>query len=201
MTQSALDVIRFDLQEAADGLAKLLENRQAQEAIAAAGSAMASCIRGGGKVLSCGNGGSLCDAMHFAEEMTGRFRDDRPPYAATAISDASHMSCVGNDYGYEYGFSRYVTGVGRPGDVLLAISTSGTSRNILAAVSAAKEKGITVVGLTGKAGSPLAEQADIAVVTPAGRYADRVQELHIKVIHILIELTERELNPENYPEN
>ena len=156
--------------------------------------------RAGGKVLSCGNGGSLCDAMHFAEEMTGRFRNDRQPYAAIAISDPSHMACVGNDYGYEAVFSRYVEGVAKKGDVLLAISTSGTSRNILAAVRAAKAQGVKVIGLTGRHDSPLEELADVAVVTPAGRYADRVQELHIKVIHILIELTERQLNPENYPD-
>ena len=136
--------------------------------------------------------------MHFAEEMTGRFRSDRPGYAAIAISDASHMSCVGNDYGYRDVFSRYVRAVGQEGDVLLAITTSGTSGNVIDAVDAAHEKGMTVVGLTGKPESPLAQKADIAIVTPAGRWADRVQELHIKTIHIMIELVERELAPQNY---
>ncbi|MBA3255005.1 MAG: SIS domain-containing protein, partial [Burkholderiaceae bacterium] len=147
----------------------------------------------------CGNGGSMCDAMHFAEELTGRFRDNRPGYAALAISDASHLSCVGNDYGYDQVFARFIEAHGRAGDVLLAISTSGTSRNVLSAVDVAHRLGMKVIGLTGRAATPLAESADIAIVTAAGRYADRVQELHIKVIHILIELVERRLAPENYP--
>ena len=193
MPMNALDVIRFDLQEAAEGLNRLIGSPEVLENISRAADLIVEAQKAGGKVLSCGNGGSLCDAMHFAEEMTGRFRNDRPPYAAIAISDPSHMACVGNDYGYEAVFSRYVEGVAKKGDVLLAISTSGTSRNILAAVRAAKAQGVKVI-------SPLEELADVAVVTPAGRYADRVQELHIKVIHILIELTERQLNPENYPD-
>ncbi|MCH3936024.1 MAG: D-sedoheptulose 7-phosphate isomerase [Mesosutterella sp.] len=200
MPMNALDVIRFDLQEAAEGLNRLIGSPEVLENISRAADLIVETQKAGGKVLSCGNGGSLCDAMHFAEEMTGRFRNDRPPYAAIAISDPSHMACVGNDYGYEAVFSRYVEGVAKKGDVLLAISTSGTSRNILAAVRAAKAQGVKVIGLTGRHDSPLEELADVAVVTPAGRYADRVQELHIKVIHILIELTERQLNPENYPD-
>ena len=142
----------------------------------------------------------MCDAMHFAEEMTGRYRQNRKPYRAAAISDVSHMACVGNDYGYEHVFSRWVAGMGRAGDVLLAITTSGTSANIVAAAREAKARGMQVVALTGRAGSPIAEIADVAVVTPAGRWADRVQELHIKVIHILIELIERELDAQNYNE-
>ena len=138
--------------------------------------------------------------MHFAEEMTGRYRQDRKPYRAAAISDVSHMACVGNDYGYEHVFSRWIEAMGTDKDVLIAITTSGTSKNIVAAAKAAKTKGVTVVALTGKSGSPITELADIAVVTPAGRWADRVQELHIKVIHILIELIERELDAQNYNE-
>ena len=140
----------------------------------------------------------MCDAMHFAEELTGRFRDDRPGYAALAISDAGHLSCVGNDYGYDQVFARFLEAHGRAGDVLLAISTSGTSKNVLAAAAVAQRIGVRVIALTGHAGTPLTELADIAIVTPAGRYADRVQELHIKVIHILIELVERHLAPGNY---
>jgi D-sedoheptulose 7-phosphate isomerase len=137
--------------------------------------------------------------MHFAEEMTGRFRSDRRPYAAVAIADASHMACVGNDYGYEYVFSRYVEAHGQPGDVLIAISTSGTSRNVLRAVEAARAKGVKVVAMTGRKDSPLAKAADAAIVTPGGtKWADRVQELHIKCIHIMIELVERKLDPQNY---
>ena len=190
--------VKAALIEARKALDALIAADETQEAIVSAAQAMVQAIRGGKKILSCGNGGSLCDAMHFAEEMTGRFRSDRPGYAAIAISDASHMSCVGNDYGYRDVFSRYVRAVGQEGDVLLAITTSGTSGNVIDAVDAAHEKGMTVVGLTGKPESSLAQKADIAIVTPAGRWADRVQELHIKTIHIMIELVERELAPQNY---
>lgn len=184
--------------EAREALEALIAADDTQQAIVEAAQLMVEAIRSGKKILSCGNGGSLCDSMHFAEEMTGRFRSNRPGYAAIAISDASHMSCVGNDFGYRDVFSRYVQAVGQPGDVLLAITTSGTSGNVIDAVQAAHAKSMKVVGLTGKFDSPLAQQADVAIVTPAGRWADRVQELHIKTIHILIELIERELAPENY---
>ena len=194
----AKEHVKAALVEARQALDALIAADQTQEAIVQASELMAETIRRGGKILSCGNGGSLCDSMHFAEEMTGRFRSDRPGYAAIAIADASHMSCVGNDYGYRAVFSRYVEAVGRPGDVLLAITTSGTSANVIDAVEAAHKNGMKVVGLTGKFDSPLAQKADVAIVTPAGRWADRVQELHIKCIHILIELLERQLAPENY---
>ena len=194
----AKEHVKAALVEARQALDALIAADQTQEAIVQASELMAETIRRGGKILSCGNGGSLCDSMHFAEEMTGRFRSDRPGYAAIAIADASHMSCVGNDYGYRAVFSRYVEAVGRPGDVLLAITTSGTSANVIDAVEAAHKSGMKVVGLTGKFDSPLAQKADVAIVTPAGRWADRVQELHIKCIHILIELVERQLAPENY---
>ena len=135
----------------------------------------------------------MCDAMHFAEELSGRFRDERPPYAAVAISDPGHLSCVANDYGYEQVFARYLQAHGRAGDVLLAISTSGASANVLAAARLARARGIGVVALTGRADSPLAALADCTIATPGGRYADRIQELHIKVIHILIELVEHQM--------
>jgi D-sedoheptulose 7-phosphate isomerase len=169
------------------------------ERIAQAGSLLADTFAAGGRAYSCGNGGSMCDAMHFAEELTGRYRDDRPGYAAVAISDPSHLTCVGNDYGYEQVFARYVAAHGRRGDLLLAITTSGTSRNVVAAATKARELGMKVVALTGRPNTPITELADIAIVTPGGSYADRVQELHIKVIHILIELVERRLAPQNYP--
>lgn len=190
--------VKAALTQARDALEALIAADETQEAIVKASELMIEAIRSGHKILSCGNGGSLCDSMHFAEEMTGRFRSDRPGYAAIAIADASHMSCVGNDYGYRDVFSRYVRAVGQPGDVLLAITTSGTSANVIDAVDVAHEKGMKVVGLTGKLESPLAQKADVAIVTPAGRWADRVQELHIKTIHILIELVERTLAPQNY---
>ncbi|HIU74159.1 MAG TPA: SIS domain-containing protein [Candidatus Aphodousia faecipullorum] len=194
----ATQTIKEALIEAQTALQALIANEEAILAIDSASNAMAQAIQSGHKILSCGNGGSLCDSMHFAEEMTGRFRQDRPGFAAIAIADASHMSCVGNDYGYEEVFARYVSAVGQKGDVLLAITTSGTSKNVLKAVVAAKQKGMVVVGLTGKALSPLAQEVDIAIVTPAGRWADRVQELHIKCIHIMIEQVERLLAPQNY---
>ena len=194
----AKEHVKAALLEAREALEALITADDTQQAIVEAAQLMVEAIRSGKKILSCGNGGSLCDSMHFAEEMTGRFRSNRPGYAAIAISDASHMSCVGNDFGYRDVFSRYVQAVGQPGDVLLAITTSGTSGNVIDAVQAAHAKSMKVVGLTGKFDSPLAQQADVAIVTPAGRWADRVQELHIKTIHILIELIERELAPENY---
>ena len=195
----AVTDVKVALLDAQKALNALLANEEALNAIDAAGQLMADTIAAGGKILSCGNGGSLCDAMHFAEEMTGRYRLNRPGFAAIAISDPSHMSCVGNDYGYDEVFARYTQAVGREGDVLLAITTSGTSKNVIKAVEAAKANGMKVVGMTGRAGTPLAEMAAIAIVTPSGSaYADRVQELHIKAIHIMIELVERRLAPENY---
>jgi D-sedoheptulose 7-phosphate isomerase len=190
--------VKNTLDEALGALQALIGNEVMLQRIAAAGQLLADTFAAGGRAYSCGNGGSMCDAMHFAEELTGRFRDDRPGYAALAISDPSHLSCVGNDYGYQQVFARFIEAHGRAGDVLLAISTSGTSKNVLAAVDAARQRGMKVIGLMGRERAPLAESADIAIVTTAGQYADRVQELHIKVIHILIELVERKLAPENY---
>jgi len=184
--------------EAREALDNLLADEAMLSEIDRAGEMMAEAIRAGHRIYSCGNGGSLCDAMHFAEEMTGRYRKNRRPYAATSIADASHLACVANDFGYEEVFSRYVEGVGQPGDVLLGITTSGTSRNVIRAAEAARAKGMKVISLTGKPGNPMAALSDAAIVTPGGRYADRVQELHIKCIHIFIELVERRLNPENY---
>jgi len=190
--------VKNTLDEALSALQALIGNEVMLQRIAAAGQLLADTFAAGGRAYSCGNGGSMCDAMHFAEELTGRFRDNRPGYAALAISDASHLSCVGNDFGYEQVFARFIEAHGRAGDVLLAISTSGTSKNVLAAVDTARQRGMKVIGLTGRERTPLAESADIAIVTTAGQYADRVQELHIKVIHILIELVERRLAPGNY---
>jgi len=155
---------------------------------------MIASIQNEGKIISCGNGGSMCDAMHFAEELTGRFREDRKAIGAVSISDSSHMSCVGNDYGYDEIFSRYVTGVGRKEDILLAISTSGNSENVLRAALAAKEKGMKVVGLTGKTGGKLAEVCDVEIRVPHNGYADRTQEIHIKIIHSLIHYIEENLD-------
>jgi len=178
--------ITDQFQEAAEILLKFNKNPENFEKICASGELMASALKGKKKIISCGNGGSMCDAMHFAEELSGRFRDNRPGLAAIAISDPSHITCVGNDYGFDAIFSRYVEAVGQEGDVLLAISTSGNSKNVIAAIKAAKAKGMMIVGLTGKSGGAMADLCDIEIRAPFSDYADRAQEIHIKVIHSLI---------------
>ena len=165
---------------------QLFNNSENISKITRAGDIMTSSIKDGGKIISCGNGGSMSDAMHFAEELTGRFRDDRPSIAALSISDPSHITCVGNDYGFDSIFSRYIEGVGKPGDVLLAISTSGNSKNVINAINEAKRKGMAVIGLTGKTGGEMANLCDVEIRAPHSEYADRAQEIHIKVIHSLI---------------
>lgn len=182
--------IAYHFSEAAEILQKFVSVPANFERIKAAGDLMVQAVKNGGKVLSCGNGGSMCDAMHFAEEMTGRYRENRPPLAAISLSDASHMSCVSNDYGYDYVFSRFVEALGQKGDVLLAISTSGNSTNVIHAIEAAKKKGVLVVGLTGKDGGKMANLVDVEIRAPHSQYADRAQEIHIKVIHALIDYIE-----------
>ncbi len=179
-----------EFNEAQAVLTRFMEDSSNWDKIVAAGNLMADAISQGCKVLSCGNGGSMSDAMHFAEELTGRFRENRPGMAAVAISDPTHITCVGNDYGFDYIFSRYVEAVGQSGDVLLAISTSGNSPNVLNASKAAREKGIKVVALTGKSGGELAQVADIELRAPHMGYSDRIQEIHIKIIHVLIQYIE-----------
>jgi len=158
-----------------------------------AGNLMVEALRNGKKIISCGNGGSMCDAMHFAEELTGRYRDNRPALAAISISDPSHIACVGNDYGYDFVFSRYLEAVGNEGDVLLGISTSGNSGNVLNAIEVARKKGMKVVGLTGKDGGKMAGICDVEIRAPHSKYADRAQEIHIKCIHSLIDHIERNI--------
>jgi len=182
--------IKSHFTEAAAVLSAFMDDANNITQIVKAGDTMVECLKNGGKIMSCGNGGSHCDAMHFAEELSGRYRDNRPALAAMAITDVSHMSCVGNDYGFEFVFSRMVEALGREGDVLLAISTSGHSPNILRACESAKEKGMKIVALTGKDGGKLAALADIEIRAPHTPYADRAQEIHIKVIHALIDLIE-----------
>ena len=184
-------IIRQELEEAAVVLNRFLDDEANLESIDLAAQLLSESFKAGGKVLSCGNGGSHCDAMHFAEELTGRFRENRPGYAAIAISDPSHISCVSNDFGYEYVFSRYVEAVGREGDVLLGISTSGNSGNIIKAVEAARAKGMKVILLSGKDGGKMAGMADVEIRVPHFGYADRIQEIHIKAIHIMIQLIEK----------
>ena len=185
------DLIRAELTEARTVLDRFLAGPANLAHIAAAAELMAVSLKSGGKILTCGNGGSLCDAQHFAEELSGRYRADRRALAALALTDASHLTCVGNDYGFEFVFSRFVEALGRPGDVLLAISTSGNSPNVLRAAEAAKAAGMTVVSLTGKDGGALAGLSDVEIRAPHAGFADRIQEIHIKVIHILILLIEK----------
>ena len=161
--------------------------------IESAGQLLVVAFNDGKKVISCGNGGSMCDAMHFAEELSGRFRDDRKALPALSISDPSHITCTANDYGYEHIFSRYIEAVGAEGDVLLAISTSGNSENVLKAIDAAQKKGMKVIGLTGKDGGKMADKVNIEIRAPHSEYADRAQEIHIKVIHSLIHVVELEI--------
>ena len=193
-----LSHIRNSLEEARTALDNFIANEQALKSIERAAELLVESFENKGKAFSCGNGGSMCDAMHFAEELTGRYRKNRPGIAAVSISDASHISCVANDFGYDHIFSRYIESHGRAGDVLIAISTSGKSPNVIKAAEAARTLGVKVVALTGKPGSALEALADVCICAPGGDFADRVQELHIKVLHILIELVERKLAPENY---
>ena len=188
----SIEQIADQFSEANEILQKF-NNSENHKKIADAASIMAAAVKDGGKIISCGNGGSMCDAMHFAEELTGRFRNDRNSIPALSISDPSHISCVGNDYGFEFIFSRFIEGVGNSDDVLLAISTSGNSVNVVNAIAAAKKKGMKVIGLTGKDGGKMAEMCDIEIRAPYSKYADRAQEIHIKVIHSLILTIESKL--------
>ncbi|MFV0575547.1 MAG: D-sedoheptulose 7-phosphate isomerase [Vibrio sp.] len=187
------DLIRSELTEAAKVLEAFLSDDKNIQDIEDAAKLIADSFKQGGKVLSCGNGGSHCDAMHFAEELTGRYRENRPGYPGIAISDPSHLSCVSNDFGYDYVFSRYLEAVGQKGDVVFGLSTSGNSGNILKAMETAKAKGMKTIALTGKDGGKMAGIADVEIRVPHFGYADRIQEVHIKVIHIVIQLIEKEM--------
>ena len=182
-----------ELEESLSVLKNFIKQEKEQNSIEQAANLIVLSLKNGGKIITCGNGGSSCDAMHFAEELTGRYRENRKALPAIAISDSSHMSCVANDYGYKYVFSRYLEALGNKGDVLLAISTSGNSENVLEAVKEAKNKGMLVVALTGKDGGKLLPLADVCINVPHVGYADRIQEVHIKIIHILILLIEQSM--------
>ena len=189
-----MENIRNHFIEAREVLDSFISDPQNFLHIEQAGKIIVNAIKSGGKVISCGNGGSMSDAMHFAEELSGRYRNDRPAYAAIAISDPGHLSCVANDYGYAFVFSRMVEAVGSEGDVLFAISTSGNSENILKAIEAARKKGMKVIGLSGKEGGKMAGLCDVEIRAPRSEYADRAQEIHIKVIHSLIDYIEKTLS-------
>ena len=187
------ELIRTSLIEAEQTLASFLADEKTVESIAQAADYCSTSLQNGHKIISCGNGGSLCDATHFAEELTGRYRNNRRPLPAIAINDPAYMTCTGNDFSFNDVFSRYIEGVGCDGDVLLAISTSGNSANIVRAAQQAKVQGMKVIALTSKGLNKLAEVADIAICAPKAAHSDRIQEIHIKVIHILIQAIENEL--------
>ncbi len=187
------EIIKGEFSQAAQVLEKFMSNDHNITLIERAAKVISDSIIQGGKIISCGNGGSHCDAMHFAEELTGKYRENRRAIPAICISDPSHISCVGNDYGYEFIFSRYIDALGNNGDVLLGLSTSGNSMNIIRAAEIAKEKGMKVIILSGKDGGKLAPLADVELRVPHHGYADRIQEVHIKIIHILMLLIEKQV--------
>jgi D-sedoheptulose 7-phosphate isomerase len=186
-------LIQENLSEAQEVLKEFIQQPENMEAIEKAAAIMVKAVKDGRKIISCGNGGSMTDAMHFAEELSGVFREKRPALPAISISDPSHITCTANDYGFDEIFSRYVEGVGQQGDVLLAISTSGNSMNIIKAVEAARGKGMKIVGLTGKSGGLMAGMVDQEIRVKGRKHSDRIQEVHIKVLHILVLLIEREV--------
>lgn len=193
----SMSFIRSSLLEAQSTLNKFIEDEKNVKDIERSIQLFVDSFKSGGRVFSCGNGGSMCDSLHFAEELTGRYRKNRAPLPATGISEAGHVTCVANDFGFDHIFSRFVEAWGQKGDVLLAISTSGNSANVIKAVEVAKAKGMKVVGLLGKDGGKLKSMVDVAMVIDCP-ITDRIQEIHIKCIHIFIEGIERQLFPENY---
>lgn len=187
------DLIVHSLTEAQQALDLFISDPASVEAIDKASEIMASCLEAGGKIISCGNGGSLCDATHFAEELTGRYRGNRRPFPAMSVNDPAYLTCTANDFDYDVVYARSVEAFGKPGDVLLAISTSGNSANVVKAAEAARAAGMKVVGLTAKGETKLKSLSDVCVCAPRTAHSDRIQEIHIKVIHILIETIESRL--------
>ena len=192
-----LNTIRDALLDAQDMLNRFTQNPENIATIAKTAEMMRDVFEREGRIFTCGNGGSLCDAVHFAEECTGKFRDDRRPLPAIALSDAGAITCTANDFGFSEIFARPLSALGHPGDLLVALSTSGNSANVIRAAETARSHGIRVFGLLGKDGGELKHHCDIYLIAP-GDTADRIQEIHIKVLHILIEHVERLMFPENY---
>lgn len=178
--------------EAAILLNRLRDDARILDTLGEMAGRILSTFEADGKVLVCGNGGSMADAMHFAEEWTGRFRADRRPYPVLALGDPTHLTCVGNDYGFDQVFERLVRALGRPGDTLLVLSTSGNSRNLVLAAEAGRQQGVAVLGLLGRGGGDLLALCDVAAVMP-GETSDRIQELHMLALHCLIEAVEGRL--------
>ncbi|MDR1724104.1 MAG: D-sedoheptulose 7-phosphate isomerase [Tannerella sp.] len=184
------DLIRNSLEEARRTMERFVSDGATTEAIAAAAAMIANAISNGNKAITCGNGGSLCDATHFAEELTGRFRNNRRPLPAVAINDPAHITCVANDYGYDDIFAAYVEALGAEGDVLICFSTSGNSENILRAAAKARTKEMKTIAMTRRSPNRLADLADIAIAVEHDGYSDRIQEMHILAVHIIIETVE-----------
>jgi D-sedoheptulose 7-phosphate isomerase len=180
--------------EARRVLDAFLADREALDAATRGSEMLTRTLREGRKVLICGNGGSLCDAAHFAEELTGRFRADRPPLAAIACTEPGHLTCTANDYGFDQVFARWVHALGAPGDALVLLSTSGASANIARAVDAAKAIGMPTIALLGKGGGPLRHRCTVELIAP-GETSDRIQEIHMLVLHTWVEEIERALFP------
>jgi D-sedoheptulose 7-phosphate isomerase len=193
-----IEPLRAAFEEASATLEAFLADPRCLEGVGRFAAQAEETFRRGGKLLACGNGGSMCDAMHFAEEWTGRFRSDRDPLPAIAFSDPSQLTCIANDFGYDEVFARLVAAYGRPGDLLVVLSTSGGSPNIIRACEVARERDILTVGLLGKGGGRVAELVDVPIVVPRATTSDRIQEVHIKCLHIAIEVVERRLYPGNY---
>lgn len=186
-------LIKSHFIEAENTLQQFLSNENNFHKIKEAVELISAALKNGNKIISCGNGGSHCDAMHFAEELSGRYRENRPALAAIAISDPSHITCVGNDYGFDFVFSRMIEAIGKEGDVLFALSTSGNSKNVLQAIDAAKKLNMKIIGLTGKDGGKMAAHCNVEIRAPFSQFADRAQEIHIKVIHSIINAVETKL--------
>ncbi len=191
------EILKQHLQEASSILNDFSSNEKYLHSVEEASLIITESLRAGNKIISAGNGGSMCDAMHFAEELSGKWRTDRKPLPAISISDPSYITCVGNDYGFLRIFSRYLEAIGKPGDVFFGITTSGNSENIQRACMEAKSKDMKVIVLTsdnnGDIQQHFSEYVDVFVLTPKSSYADRVQELHIKIIHTLIDIIEKKL--------
>ena len=192
-----LHSIRDALLEAQDVLDRFIRNPENIATIAGTAELIRDVFEREGRVFTCGNGGSLCDAIHFAEECTGKFRSDRKPLPAIALGDVGHITCTANDFGFAEIFARPLLALGHPGDLLIVLSTSGNSDNVVHAGIAAKSRGMQVFGLLGRDGGNLKQHCDIYLIAP-GDTADRIQEIHIKVLHILIEQVERLMFPKNY---
>ncbi|QJC29044.1 D-sedoheptulose 7-phosphate isomerase [Enterobacteriaceae endosymbiont of Plateumaris rustica] len=188
-------IIHSELLSASNILKDFIKNNQNITNIKLAANLIVKSFLNNNKVISCGNGGSHCDAMHFAEELTGKYRNKRSAYPALCISDISYFSCVSNDYGYEYVFSRYIEALGQPKDVLFALTASGKSINIINALYAAKKKNMKIILLNGNyLSNKIKNLIDVKISVIHNGYADRIQEIHIKIIHILILLIEKLMN-------